>query len=503
MNTKILVFSVMGMIILFLVIIMILVFYNRHVINEIKNNVNDATYEQDKINTNTELIQIMNKSIVDYINSLNIADGETLKKIQGETTTALKSVQDELNKKDELIKNLKNQVNDNKSNIAKNKSNISNNSGKIVKNSNLLYDLISSVKYDEHKVIMSIIQEYEKKYAPMNTMTKDICLRTKLFLLNIGIIFAPTNEKDSLPHDFITKQYKNEILQIMNLMITNFDVERIYSVFGDFSFHNPIQMGLHYYSRIQIEDEIRNADNIDHKSNTHLNFFYTKYLPRLLNYVARNKISIYNRLDDMMINYYYKNRHEYSHFYQFLFTIKVEDVVNSTSNTPLMLDIIKAIHKEEFSSILPDLRNTTDQSKYVFNKLMYIILPSTVILSNYYSDTHIHDPLLKFFNSRSFSNIADSYLESSTQTERFLDLVNFFNFDNNNEGNYIQNRLLKNYYNSDNLFRQNMNNQLIPSVNNAVNRYLLHPNTKIHLLDLIGFLSTDHEVEQEDLVIIR
>ena len=121
MNTKILVFSVIGMIILFLVIIMILVFYNRHVINEIKNNVNDATYEQDKINTNSELIQIMNKSIVDYINSLNIADGETLNKIQGETTTALKNVQDELNKKDELIRDLTKQVNDNKSNVAENK----------------------------------------------------------------------------------------------------------------------------------------------------------------------------------------------------------------------------------------------------------------------------------------------------------------------------------------------------------------------------------------------
>jgi hypothetical protein len=481
MNTKILVFSVMGMIILFLVIIMILVFYNRHVINEIKNNVNDATYEQDKINTNSELIQIMNKSIVDYINSLNIVDGETLNKIQGETTTVLKNVQNELDKKDKLIEDLKTQVNDNKSNISTNKSNISKNTGKIEKNSNLLYDLISSVKYDNHKVMISIIQEYDKKYTPMNMITKDICLRTNLFSLGDGKLLAPPDDKNTLPYDFITKQYKTEILQLMNLIITNFDVEKIYSIFQDSSFYDPIQMSIQ-----EIESEVP------------LNFFYTTYLPRLLNYVARNKISIYNRIDDMMINYYYKNRHDFSHFYQFLVTIEVEDVINSTSDDyTLMLDIMKAIHKEEFSSKLPDLRNTSDRSIYLFNKMMYIIWPSILILSNYYADTHIHDPLLKFFNSKSFSNITDSYLETNTQIERFLDLVNFFNFDNNAAGSYVQNRLLRNYYNSNTILRQNMNNQLIPNVNNSVHRYLLHPNKKIHVLDFIGFLSIDFGVEEE------
>lgn len=485
------------MIILFLVIMMILVLYNRHVINEMKNSVNDNTYEQDKINTNSELIQIMNKSIVDYINSLNIADGDTLNRIQGQTTTALKNVQNELDKKDRLIADLTTKVNDNKSNISKNKSNISTNSGKIEKTSSLLYDLIGSVKYDENKIIMSIIQEYDKKYTPMNRITKDICLSTGLFTLGVGKRLAPPDEKDSLPYDFITKQYKTEILQLMNLMITNFDVEKIYSVFEDRSFYDPIQMGIR-----EIESEFP-FDDIQ-KSNTHVNFFYTKYLPRLLNYVAGNKISIYNRLDDMMINYYYKNRHEYSYFNQFLFTIKVEDVVNSTSDDyTLILDIIKAIHKEDFASALPGLRNTSDRSRYVFNKFMYIILPSIVILSNYYADTHIHDPLLKFFNSKSFSNITDSYLESQIQTERFLDLVNFFNLDYNSQYSYyiiqgtIQNRVLKTYYETNATFRHKLNNQLIPSVNNAVNRYLLHPESKLHELDFIDNYVSIHVEEEE------
>lgn len=482
------------MIILFLVIMMILVLYNRHVINEMKNSVNDNTYEQDKINTNSELIQIMNKSIVDYINSLNIADGDTLNRIQGQTTTALKNVQNELDKKDRLIADLTTKVNDNKSNISKNKSNISTNSGKIEKTSSLLYDLIGSVKYDENKIIMSIIQEYDKKYTPMNRITKDICLITRLFGLVIGKHLAPPDEKDSLPYDFITKQYKTEILQLMNLMITNFDVEKIYSVFEDRSFYDPIQMGIR-----EIESEFP-FDDIQ-KSNTHVNFFYTKYLPRLLNYVAGNKISIYNRLDDMMINYYYKNRHEYSYFNQFLFTIKVEDVVNSTSDDyTLILDIIKAIHKEDFASALPGLINTSDRSRYVFNKFMYIILPSIVILSNYYADTHIHDPLLKFFNSKSFSNITDSYLESQIQTERFLDLAKFFRYD---VYETIQNRMLRTYYKSYNIqyynttFRHKLNNQLIPSVNNAVNRYLLHPESKLNEFDFIDDYVSIY-VEQEE-----
>jgi hypothetical protein len=312
-------------------------------------------------------------------------------------------------------------------------------------------------------------------------ITKDICLRTNLFSLGDGKLLAPPDDKNTLPYDFITKQYKTEILQLMNLIITNFDVEKIYSIFQDSSFYDPIQMSIQ-----EIESEVP------------LNFFYTTYLPRLLNYVARNKISIYNRIDDMMINYYYKNRHDFSHFYQFLVTIEVEDVINSTSDDyTLMLDIMKAIHKEEFSSKLPDLRNTSDRSIYLFNKMMYIIWPSILILSNYYADTHIHDPLLKFFNSKSFSNITDSYLETNTQIERFLDLVNFFNFDNNAAGSYVQNRLLRNYYNSNTILRQNMNNQLIPNVNNSVHRYLLHPNKKIHVLDFIGFLSIDFGVEEE------
>jgi hypothetical protein len=486
MNQKILIFTVIGMIILFLVIMMILVLYNRHVINEMKNSVNDNAYEQDKINTNSELIQIMNKSIVDYINSLNIADGDTLNRIEGETTAALQNVQNELDKKDRLIEDLKKQVNDNKSNISKNKSNISSNSGKIEKNSTLLYDLISSVKYDDNKVMMSIIQEYDKKYTPMNTKLKDICLITRLFTLGIGKRLAPPDEKDSLPHDFITKQYKTEILQLMNLIITNFDVEKIYSVFQDPSFYSPIEMGIQ-----EIESEFPFDDIL--KSNTHVNFYYKKYLPRLLNYVAGNKISIYNRLDDMMINYYYKNRHEYSYFYQFLFTIKVEDVVNSTSDDyTLMLDIIKAIHKEDFTSILPGLRNTSDRSRYVFNKFMYIILPSIVILSNYYADTHIHDPLLKFFNSKSFSNITDSYLESQTQTENFLNLAKFFRYD---VYETIQNSMLRQYYNT--TLMHKLNKQLIPSVNNAVNRYLLHPESKLHEFDFIDDYVSIY-VEQEE-----
>lgn len=498
MNTNIIIFSVVGIIIILILVLLMLVVYNRRVISDIKSSIDTTVYSQDKINTNSDLIYTLNKSIVEYINSLDIADGDRLNKIQGETTVALQNVQDELDKKDRLIDDLTTQVNDNISNISKNKSNISKNSGTIEKNSNLLYDLISSVKFDDYRVMMSIIQEYDKKYTPMNTKIKDICLYTRLFLLGNGKRLAPPDEKDSLPYDFITKQYKTEILQLMNLMITNFDVEKIYSVFQDRSFYYPIQMGIQ-----EIESEFP-FDDIQ-KSNTHVNFFYTKYLPRLLNYVSRNKISIYNRLDDMMINYYYKNRHEYSYFNQFLFTIKVEDVVNSTSDDyTLILDIIKAIHKEDFASELPGLRNTSNRSRDVFNKFMYIILPSIVILSNYYADTHIHDPLLKFFNSKSFSNITDSYLESPTQTENFLGLVNFFNLDSpqfyyTKQGT-IQNRMLKKYYKSNTTFRHNLDNQLIPHVNNAVNRYLLHPNSKLHVLDFIGHLveEEDFPVEQED-----
>lgn len=490
MNTNIIIFSVVGIIIILILFLLMLVVYNRRVISDIKSSIDTTVYSQDKINTNSDLIYTLNKSIVEYINSLDIADGNKLKQMQSTTTSMLESIQNELDKKDRLIADLTTKVNDNKSNISKNKSNISTNSGKIEKNSSLLYDLISSVKYDENKVVISIIQEYDKKYTPMNTKTKDICLSTHLFTLGVGKRLAPPDKKDSLPHDFITKQYKTEILQLMNLMITNFDVENIYSVFQDRSFYYPIQMGIQ-----EIESEFP-FDDIQ-KSNTHVNFFYTKYLPRLLNYVAGNKISIYNRLDDMMINYYYKNRNEYSYFNQFLFTTKVEDVVNSTSdNYTLILDIIKAIHKEDFASILPVLRNTSDRSRYVFNKFMYIILPSIMILSNYYADTHIHDPLLKFFNSKSFSNITDSYLESPTQTENFLDLANFLRYDIYET---IQNRMLRKYYKSNTTFRHNLDNQLIPHVNNAVNRYLLHPRSKLKVLDFIAYVEQeDFPVEQED-----
>lgn len=506
MDQSILKFSLIGIIIILLITVIILALYNRHAIAKIKVNFNDNTVYQDKLENNSELVEKLNISIIDYINSLKIPDGKELNKFKNDTNSILSKLNVQMSKKNEEINSLKVKIESNDKVInLNNKKNIQLIDANKKTISSIRDDLLSLRQgnaFDMIKVSINILTEFDDKYYPIDKNMKSLLVKTNLLFITIPI---------GLSNDYNVKPviglmtYKPQLFTIIDLIIKHFDISLILDncyYYFESNYGHPFAKGTMLSKQL---DKLLNKDMRYSKSITtkHLNFIYNIYLPRLLNYIINNKKNIYNQIDEMMINYYYENKYgEYDHFNEFFTSIKLSDVLIDTSGKyKLIVNIMKAVHKEkyeEFSSKLFTDNNKNENENHFesqWNTLLYILLPEFLIMLNYNTDFKQHNPYLKFLNSKSFSNISDYYLSSGDQASKYIALlsmfscedsiVNAYNIERSPDRSPLDSKkyfstIIQKYYQTNDTFKNNCDTQLVPYTNNAINRFLLHPDQIIH-----------------------
>lgn len=383
---------VTGIILLLLIgVLFYLVVFNRMRISKINEDTEDVLYNQFKSDKNTTLSYEVNKNIIDYINSLDIVEGDDLKALKQELQAIMNQTKSDYNMR---MNKHSADINSNRdmNSVINIKTQV--NASEIANLENKLALLRKNIKYDFLKISLRFIDEYNDKYS-LSKNEKDMLVNTHLlYLLHDDVIVLFDKEVDK--PDLFVKQNK-EILMSNMLMLLN--------VFGMYNYYMEID-SVNYtcYS-----DEIpviygyivENRDSIDFTSEK--NFIFNTYLPRLVQYITNNEIVIYKTIDEMMISYYAKFP-TVSYFNEFLTSINILDVMENSEH--LFVKIMKYIFHNDLNFENQLTTRFTENELH----LLFVLIPEYLISIKYNND--YQNRYVEYIKSAYFMNITESTLHS-------------------------------------------------------------------------------------------
>lgn len=411
----------------FVIVLLMFIYFNYKRISELEKDNDQIKFYQNKNEINDNLSFEVNKNIIDYINSLKIIKGSELDAVQ-------KNVLNEINKLKRLhrkeIKQVLENINQNEENIKINKMRININKENIDDNLNRIYKLRTAVKYDLDKLLIRFIKEFMKKYD-ITENNQMLLYKSKLFYSYIDyspilllfdngldkpdkILFDNTERIFPLLHKLLNnyqiQNYTNDIIFETNYLNINDSISNNYLYHEGFrSWILKVPLYIELFKIIS--DDNKDVINWFTKN---IPFIFDIYLPRLLNYADINKVFIFNKIDEMMLNYFSKFP-SFKYFNEFFTHITLPDIQNDRNH---LLNILK---KYIFEDVNKDKENEIINNEHLY-KILIVLLPEMLFMMKYNID--YANKYQKIIVSEYFVNVPtlDSRIDQN------FNLVNFVNF---------------------------------------------------------------------------
>lgn len=411
----------------FVIVLLMFIYFNYKRISELEKDNEQIKYYQNKNEVNDNLSFEVNKNIIDYINSLKIIKGSELDAVQ-------KNVLNEINKLKRLhhkeIKQVSKNIKDNKDKIKINKIKINSNKDDIDDNLNRIYKLRKAVKYDLDKLLGRFIREFMKKYD-ITDNNQMLLYNTKLFFTYMDyspvlVLFDNGLDKP----DKLLFDNTERIFPLLHKLLTNYQIQNYihdiifetnYLKLKDTSSNYIYLTGLKkHIIAVPLHKEITyiigrdNDKNVINWFSNNIPFLFDIYLPRLLNYIDINKVFIFNKIDEMMVNYFSKFP-EFEYFNEFFTHITLSDIKDDRNH---LLNILRKYIFEDVNKI----KETEIINNNKLYKLLIVLLPEMLFMMKYNID--YANKYQKLIVSEYFINIPT--LDS--RVDQKFNLVNFVNF---------------------------------------------------------------------------
>ena len=432
-------FIVTGILFTLIIALLIFILFNRYQLQKLDEHANNVTYNQDKLDTDASISFELNKSIIEYINSLEIIGGEDLRKLKKDLTTLMNRLHKD-NKS--LIRKNKNNINNNKEKqtiasikIKKNQNDISN------LNNRLMY-LRKGVEFKMAKIQLKFIEEYEKKRG-ISENNKNMLISTQLMGLYNDMVYTTMIDSNMERPDLFITENKEKLFDILDMLLNKFSISNYIGYSSD-NDKNPIHKKInntnydsdlpYIYTYIQ-----ENREHL-HLSGTEIQFILNIYLPRLISYIANNSISIYETIDTMMLNHYANIPNISSFFNEFLTSIDLQTIVYDSNHlfTIMMKYILKDVYSETKWSDYVRNNLLSSQKSLKLSHLLYILLPEYLIMMKYNID--YNEKYHKYIESDYFIQMNNITLNSSNIVN-FNKILQYFTCDAENKN--MRNNALK------------------------------------------------------------
>jgi hypothetical protein len=350
-------FSLLSLIILLLIFIV----YNYRKIKNVENTKNKLTLDQKVYGVNDKLHFETSKSIIEYINSMEVSSKEDVDKMKVE---------------------LKKMINDNKSEIDVNTGSIIKNEENMT-NTNNKFDLLQGIiHYDLTKLSIKLIDAYTNKFSFNKDEYKNVLLKTNLFNS-----FEYLKIISNKPYDLINEN-EDQVLLIFQKIFHTFDIESVYNLYDKIHFTNTKT----YYknnkksyldkyiesNRIVINEYFQTKEN--------LAYFLNVYFIKMLDYINESSVNgdLFTMIDDLILKgidltLTHKNKNtseEIKCLDDIVFGI---DWVNPNDDI-LFIPLFKV-----FSQLISNIPNTlnNEPGTNIIKRLLCIIIPYTFMMFKY------------------------------------------------------------------------------------------------------------------------
>lgn len=379
--------------------------------NMVKNRQTDTEQDNEdaKRNLKIALNADTNKSIINYLDTLKVVQGKDLTDLEDSLKEFITSL---VNEQSDRITQNRRKIDENKQDITVNRLARRDNKDRIDKIESDIEFIRKGIKYDNTKIIMSFIREFESKYTLISN-EKDMLLQTDMVYLLDDDIFR-FFDKDYDKPDLFVDSNKTELMYIMHVLLRQYNFMNYYERISNIHiscYNSDVPYILKYIKM--------NRGSIDLQDK--IDFVLNDYLPKLLNYIINNQVSIYTDLDQLMLNYY-KDVPKVEFFNEYATSVDIDSVINNDTNlfTKMLITTTASLY-----SNWTTFKTTTFDN--MFNKyekkLLFVLLPEYLMTMKYNVD--YLNKYNTFINSQYFTNIPSIFLNSEN-VRNFEKLLKMF-----------------------------------------------------------------------------
>jgi hypothetical protein len=361
MNDQNVVYIALFSLLSLIIVLLIFIVYNYRKIKNVENTKNKLTLDQKVYGVNDKLHFETSKSIIEYINSMEVSSKEDVDKMKVE---------------------LKKMINDNKSEIDVNTGSIIKNEENMT-NTNTKFDLLQGIiHYDLTKLSIKLIDAYTNKFSFNKDEYKNVLLKTNLFNS-----FEYLKIISNKPYDLINEN-EDQVLLIFQKIFHTFDIENVYNLYDKIHFTNTKT----YYTNNKksyldkyIESN-RIVINQYFQTKENLAYFLNVYFIKMLDYINESSVNgdLFTMIDDLILKginltLKYKNKNtkeEIQCLDDIVFGIDWVNPNDTILHIPLFNDFTQLI------SNIPNTLNNEPGTK-IIKRLLCIIIPYTFMMFKY------------------------------------------------------------------------------------------------------------------------
>lgn len=414
----------------FVIVLLMFIYFNYKRISELEKDNEQLKFYQNKNEVNDNLSFEVNKNIIDYINSLKIIKGSELDVVQENVLNEISKLK-KLHRKE--IKQVSNKIQDNRNKLAINEIKIKTNKKNISNNLNRIYRLRTAVKYDLDKLLIKFIKEFIKKYN-ITTNNQNLLYDTKLFGSYIDyspVLLLFDNGLDK--PDRILFDNSERIFPLLHKILNNYQIQnytnniifetnylKLNDSTSNYVYHKGLQdyiLDVPLYQKLYsiIEDDTKEVINW---FSSNIQFLFDIYLPRLLNYIDINKIFIFNKIDEMMLNYF-STFPSFEYFNEFFTHITLPNIINDRNH---LLNILK---RYIFEDVNKNTENEIMNNEHLY-KILIVLIPEMLFMMKYNID--YANKYQKLITSEYFINITtiDNRIDPNFNLVNFVKFVKYF-----------------------------------------------------------------------------
>jgi len=380
-------------------------------------------YNRAKTKIKVDLNAETSKSIIDYLDTLKVVQGTDLTNLE----TSLKDfITEKIAVEAAKIAENKDNIKSNKDNITINKLARKNNTDRLTKIEGDVEFLRKGIKYDNTKIIMKFISEFERKYTLISS-ERDMLLESNMLYILDDRVFKFFDNNYDKP-DIFFEDNKNSLMSNIHTLLRQFNFMNYYDNLTKLNrscYNSDIPYMLDYISLHK--NDINFTNKID--------FIFNNYIPKLLNYIINNQINIYTDIDSIMLSYY-KDVPDVEFFNQYMTDIEMNSIINNDTHlfTKMMIHTTSSLYDSWTQFKTSEFDTMFNQYE---KKLLFVLLPEYLISMKY--NTDYTNKYNKYIDSNYFLNMPSGYLNTSNIV-KFQKIISMFACDND-ESNILNDSL--------------------------------------------------------------
>ncbi|QOI90296.1 hypothetical protein QKU58_gp035 [Pyramimonas orientalis virus] len=404
-----------------LIVIMIIVIYYLYKWYSNKTEA-DEEYDKSKTDLKIALNATSNKAIMDYLNTLKVVQGSDIHNMEQKLTVLINKLHKEHT--NEIAKN-KREITSNGNSVRFNRTRITDNKNKINRLKSDVNFIRRSINYDTTKILIRFIDQYKNKRPMSSKDERDLILDSQLFGLLSKDVYKLFDRYSDTP-DLFVKNHLDDLLNCTYLILSSFQIGN-YIDDSVFKLHTKTN----YNSKIPPLFTYILKHNADIDMTNHATFFVRDYLPTLLQYIVANTTTIFNQVDELMINYY-KTIPKVEFFNEFLISEEVSQIHQLLDNDEhLFTKIARATLASKMSSKLMDwktykqeLLKSKEFTPATF-RVLFVLIPEYLIMMKY---QHSENKYARYIESEYFLYMPEDFL-NQTNILNFSTILELFKCD--------------------------------------------------------------------------